>query len=172
MVNLAGSRCFARFRKNILILTKPRANAQRVVKSVVIPSRVASHACSRAPVPFWNAPWCFVMWGCSLSVRLGSQTIVYSFPRHEINEIGLYSLISSEGRECFGMYFTSTSVMCSGVVLDVHMAVNRRRRGSTIPVPAHAIIQLVSPSLPGAFRSFWLFTLPITHYTTNSHRLN
>jgi hypothetical protein len=37
MVNLAGSRCFARFRKNILILTKPRANAQRVVKSVVIP---------------------------------------------------------------------------------------------------------------------------------------
>ena len=38
MVNLAGSRCFARFRKNILILTKPRANAQRVVKSVVIPT--------------------------------------------------------------------------------------------------------------------------------------
>ena len=38
MVNLAGSRCFARFRKNILILTKPRANAQRVIKSVVMPT--------------------------------------------------------------------------------------------------------------------------------------
>ena len=38
MTNLAGSRCFARIRKNILILTKPRANAQRVVKSVVIPT--------------------------------------------------------------------------------------------------------------------------------------
>ena len=38
MVNLAGARCFARFRKNILILTKLRANAQRVVKSVVIPT--------------------------------------------------------------------------------------------------------------------------------------
>ena len=38
MVNLAGARCFARSHKNILILTKLRANAQRVVKSVVIPS--------------------------------------------------------------------------------------------------------------------------------------
>ena len=36
MVNLAGSRCFAKFRKNILTLTKARTSAQSVVKSVVI----------------------------------------------------------------------------------------------------------------------------------------
>ena len=38
MVNLAGSRCFAKFRKNILTLTKARTSAQSVVKSVVIPN--------------------------------------------------------------------------------------------------------------------------------------
>jgi hypothetical protein len=27
-------------------------------------SWVASHACSRAPVPFWNAPWSLMMWSC------------------------------------------------------------------------------------------------------------
>ena len=38
MVNLAGSRCFAKFRKNILTLTKARTSAQSVVKGVVIPN--------------------------------------------------------------------------------------------------------------------------------------
>ena len=38
MVNLAGSRCFAKFRKTILTLTKARTSAQSVVKSVVIPN--------------------------------------------------------------------------------------------------------------------------------------
>ena len=41
MVDVASLICFTRLCKNILILTKPRANAQRVVKSVVIPNRVS-----------------------------------------------------------------------------------------------------------------------------------
>ena len=42
MANLAGSRCFAKFRKNILTLTQARTSAQSVVKSVVIP-KVSFH---------------------------------------------------------------------------------------------------------------------------------
>ena len=38
MVNLAGSRCFAKFRKHILTLTKARTRAQSVVKNVIIPN--------------------------------------------------------------------------------------------------------------------------------------
>ena len=38
MVDVASLICFTKLCKNILILTKPRANAQRVVKSVVIPN--------------------------------------------------------------------------------------------------------------------------------------
>ena len=37
MVDLASLMCFTKLCKNILTLTKPRANAQLVVKSVVIP---------------------------------------------------------------------------------------------------------------------------------------
>ena len=37
MVDLASSKCFTKLCQNILTLTEPRANAQLVVKSVVIP---------------------------------------------------------------------------------------------------------------------------------------
>ena len=56
MVNLAGSRCFAKFRKNILILTKLRANAQRVVKSVVIPNQKCEVLDDRIPSPCIQTP--------------------------------------------------------------------------------------------------------------------
>ena len=38
MVDLASSKCFTKLCKNISTLTEPRANAQLVVKSAVIPS--------------------------------------------------------------------------------------------------------------------------------------
>ena len=47
MVDVASLICFTKLCTNILILTKPRANAQRVVKSVVIPSRVCEGLGSR-----------------------------------------------------------------------------------------------------------------------------
>ena len=40
MVDLASSKCFTKLCKNILTLTEPRANAQLVVKGVVIPTVV------------------------------------------------------------------------------------------------------------------------------------
>ena len=48
MVDVASLICFTKLCKNIIILTKPRANAQRVVKSVVIPSGVPSVAAQGA----------------------------------------------------------------------------------------------------------------------------
>ena len=87
---------------------------------------------------------------------------MYSFPIHEVREMGRYPLISWAGFAPLGVYLRVASPKPLGKRWHLHIAEKRGTRADRRLGPAHTNIQFVTPSGPQAFRSFFLSFLRAT----------